>query len=281
MMNRLAKQYPDRRPGIAGRSTRSPGRWQSACTSDGFSVSTSASGPDRRREADARERRRRPPGLTPGAIVVVAHRDALQLARDRRACRARRVLEELARDALGRDASTTRSCWRRPAARAAPRGRSSWPARCPGPVDAVIVLGDLAGGASASRSSCRGQTIRWWRRRSCATRSPPRSPQQARAVAGGVEPGGQFAHLAFPFTATEQGPFGAEGQPAVLLSVSGERAPAADEPVSAARIAAMGRTVLQAVNALDGRHRFPGRRPICCSTARSSRPGRSGCSCSC
>ena len=41
--------------------------------------------------------------------------------------------------------------------------------------------------------------------------------------------GGQFAHLAFPLTATEQGPFGAEGQPAVLLSVSGERAPAADE----------------------------------------------------
>jgi hypothetical protein len=57
--------------------------------------------------------------------------------------------------------------------------------------------------------------------------------------------------------ASEQGPFGLGGEPAVLLSVSGERGPSSDEPTSLAHVAAMGRTVLQAVNALDSGPRVP------------------------
>ena len=43
--------------------------------------------------------------------------------------------------------------------------------------------------------------------------------------------GGQFAHLAFPFTLGQQAPFGAQGIPAVEISLSGEQGPAADAPV--------------------------------------------------
>jgi hypothetical protein len=76
---------------------------------------------------------------------------------------------------------------------------------------------------------------------------------------GTVSPsiGGQFAHLAFPFTATEQGPFGAEGEPAVLMSLSGDRAPTAHEPTSPERIAGMGRSALETINALDAGPNVP------------------------
>ena len=128
----------------------------------------------------------------------------------------------------------------------------------PQPVDAVIVLGDLAG-----RDVRQPVVVPW---SNDPVVAPPQLrntvatalSQQARLSPGASSLGGQFAHLAFPFTATEQAPFGAQGQSAVLLSVSGERAPAADEPVSATRIASMGRTALQTVNALDGSRSVPG-----------------------
>jgi hypothetical protein len=57
--------------------------------------------------------------------------------------------------------------------------------------------------------------------------------------------------------ASEQAPFGAHREPAVLVSVSGERPPAPNEPTSLARIGSLGRTVLQAVNALGGGPQAP------------------------
>ena len=76
-----------------------------------------------------------------------------------------------------------------------------------------------------------------------ASQAAPRSA--ATSVAG------QLAHLAFPFTLSEQGPFGARGIPAVTLSLSGDAAPAAGEPTSADQMTAMGRSVLLTINALD------------------------------
>jgi hypothetical protein len=61
----------------------------------------------------------------------------------------------------------------------------------------------------------------------------------------------QWTRLAFPGTLGEQGPLVAAGLPAVLVSASGERAPAADARVSGARIEELGRASLRALLALD------------------------------
>jgi hypothetical protein len=81
---------------------------------------------------------------------------------------------------------------------------------------------------------------------------------QARLPAGSTGLVGQLGHLAFPMAASEQGPFGISGESAVLVSVSGERGPSANEPTSPAQVSRMGRTVLQAVNALDSGPPVPG-----------------------
>jgi hypothetical protein len=119
------------------------------------------------------------------------------------------------------------------------------------PVDAAVVLGNLGG------TAVRQPVVVPW------SNSQQVAPPELRNTIGamlttqaGLQPGstgliGQLAHLAFPMVATGQGPFGGAGVPAVLLSLSGERPPAANEPTTQARITAMGRTVLQTVSALD------------------------------
>jgi hypothetical protein len=52
--------------------------------------------------------------------------------------------------------------------------------------------------------------------------------------------------------ASGQAPFDSRGYPAVLVSLSGEQLPSSGERTSPGQIAAVGRAVLQAVNALDG-----------------------------
>jgi hypothetical protein len=74
---------------------------------------------------------------------------------------------------------------------------------------------------------------------------------QAGIGAGSTGIFGQFVHLAWPLTITEQGAFGKAGYSAVLLSASGERGPVAGEPVTEAQISALGRTVLGTITALD------------------------------
>jgi hypothetical protein len=75
---------------------------------------------------------------------------------------------------------------------------------------------------------------------------------QTALTAGFTTLGGQFAHLAFPFTLGQQAPFGADGMPAVELSLSGERGPASDATVGGAeQMTQIGRAVLQTVSALD------------------------------
>ena len=69
--------------------------------------------------------------------------------------------------------------------------------------------------------------------------------------AGGPRALGQWIRRALPITVSAQGPIGGEGLPAVLLSESGERGPAADEPVLDDRLEVFGKTALDAVGALD------------------------------
>jgi hypothetical protein len=61
----------------------------------------------------------------------------------------------------------------------------------------------------------------------------------------------QWLRMAVPVTISEQGPFVRAGQPAVLLSASGERPPAAGARVSEARMNRFGRAALRVLYALD------------------------------
>jgi hypothetical protein len=255
-MTRLAAQYPNRRPGSSGDRAiaRQVGKRLSG---DGFFVShnvfAAQTAYGRRTLENVVGVR---PGLTPGSVVVVAHRDALQPP-GRADASGTGVLEELANALAGEThhrtivlASTSGSSG---ASGAIQLARS-----LPQPVDAVLVLGDLAG------ARVRQPVVVPWSNDPVVASPQLRNTlattlsQQAQLSPGASSLGGQFAHLAFPFTATEQGPFGARGQSAVLLSVSGDRPPAADEPVSSARITSMGRTALQTINALDGGPSVPG-----------------------
>jgi hypothetical protein len=196
------------------------------------------------------------PGMKSGSIVVVAHRDALgspSLA----SLSGTATLMELARDLEGETlnrtvvlASTTGSQGTAGAIRLA--------ASLPGPIDAVIDLGDLA-----SARPSEPIVLPWSTRQVVA---PPvlrntlaaALSSQTSLSAGATGLGGQFAHLAFPFTLGEQAPFGAQGMPAVELSLSGERGPDQDAPVAGpTALNAVGRAVLQTISALDGGDTVP------------------------
>jgi hypothetical protein len=85
---------------------------------------------------------------------------------------------------------------------------------------------------------------------------------QASLSVQGTGVAGQFAHLAFPFTVSEQGPFGARGIPAVLLSLSGERGPAPASPVgNQGLVTSVGRAVLETISALDSGPTVPAATP--------------------
>ena len=93
----------------------------------------------------------------------------------------------------------------------------------------------------------------------CATRSPRRSRSRPGCRRDAASSAASSPHLAFPFTATEQGPFGADGRAgraAVGLRRPGARRRRAHQRQS--RIAGMGRSALQTVNALDADRTVPG-----------------------
>ncbi len=121
------------------------------------------------------------------------------------------------------------------------------------PVDAVIVLGDLAGarhhnpvvvtwsGSDVLAPPMLRNTLAQYVRQEAGIRTP----QTGLA--------GQFVRLAFPFSLTEQSPFIESGLPAVLLSVDGDRltpAHARFVPSTSSQVADLGSAVLQTVNAL-------------------------------
>jgi hypothetical protein len=120
------------------------------------------------------------------------------------------------------------------------------------PIDAVLVLGDLAAahpsepvvvpfsGSETVAPPTLALTVARYLR------------AQTGITAGGVNFGAQLAHLAIPLTLTEQGPFAARGMPAVLVSLAGSRLTSPGEPVAAARPAEAYAAILQTVDALDG-----------------------------
>ena len=249
-MTSLASEYPERRPGSAGDdalATEVANDFQS----DGYTVSTdtfAARTADGSRTLENVVAVR--PGLTTGSIVVIAHRDALSAPAIAELSGTATLLE-LAHDLAGQTlhrsvvlASTSGS--------AGTAGAMRLAATLSGPIDAVLVLGDLAS------THIHGPFVVPWSYGQDVAPPTLRNTLSAALVAqtgmraGGTSVAGQFAHLALPLTVAEQGPFGAHGVPAVLVSLSGERGPDPNLPIdSAAPITGMGRTVLEAVSALD------------------------------
>jgi hypothetical protein len=249
-MTKLSRQYPDRAPGTAGdydvadEVFHDLKNYGFEPTTDTFRART-ANG-ERTLENVVGDR----PGMESGSIVVVAHRDA-SAPKSTASLSGTATLIELARDLEGETlhrtvvlASTSGSQGTAGAIRLAQT--------LGGPIDAVIVLGDVAS------AHLRQPVVVPWSQGQQVAPTQLRNTiaaalnQQAGIGSRGTSLFGQFAHLAFPLTLTEQGPFGARGVPAVLLSLSGERGPAGDAPISGVnQLTSVGQAVLSAVTALN------------------------------
>jgi len=190
------------------------------------------------------------PGSTSAApILIVAHRDAA--ARGSAAeLSGTAALLELARVFAARET-------RRAIVLAFTSGGSGGDAGAArlsaeqGSFDAAIVLGDLAGTPSR-----RPFVVPFSDGYGSGPLQLQRTVSNAITHEAGTDPGapsalGQLAHLIFPFATGEQGVLDQRGVPAVLVQVSSERGPSSHEPVSSARLQAFGRSVLDAVDALD------------------------------
>jgi Peptidase family M28 len=247
----LAGQYPQRRPGATGDNDLAQLVARSL-SGHGFSVSTDtfdASTVDGTRTLQTVIGQRA--GQTNGTIVVVSHRDAAgspataDLSGTAVMLELGRILQGESLEHSVELVSVSGS--------AGSAGTSHLAQQLAGqPVDAVIDLGDLA-----AAHPTQPVVVPWG---SNGTVAPPALRNTlatalrsaAGASAGGNSVGAQLARLAFPMTISDQGPFASHGIAAVQLSTSGERGPAANEPISVARVTAFGSAALVAVNALDG-----------------------------
>jgi hypothetical protein len=247
----LASRHPRRRPGdVQDEALAREIAATFRSISDGFSVSSSRAlgetidGERRLTTVIARQA-----GAPGGGLVVVAHRDAA--GRGARAeLSGTAAMLELARVVSGQ--------LRRSITFASTSGGSGGAAgagelaeRLAGRTDAVLVLGDLAG-ARLDRPLVTG----WSNEARFAPLQLRRTVEAAVRAEAGTDPGRtrastQWARLAFPFTVGEQGPLVDAGLPAVLLSVSGEHGPGADDELAAGRMQAFGRAALRTIQALD------------------------------
>jgi hypothetical protein len=192
------------------------------------------------------------PGLSNRRIVVLADRDSAD-APGLAQLSGTAALLELARVFRARDLRKTLVLVSTSGATTGSAGAAAWAqaAARGAPVDAVLVLGDVAG------TEVRKPWVVPWPADGSA---PPlrlqRTAEAAVALelgqpAGGARASGQWARRALPVTVSSQGVVGAAGLPAVLLSTTGERGPRAGEPVSRARLQAWGRATLRALSAVD------------------------------
>lgn len=198
-------------------------------------------------------------GAAQGSIVVVASRDLT--GSPGAALSGTAVLLELARDLSG---ETTRHplILVSSSGSAGAAGAAHLAARLPGPIDAVLVLGDLA----AARP--RGPVVLPFSDRAAFAPGMLRDTVGAALTSqAGVAPGGisfvpQLAHLALPISLTEEAPFNARGEPAVELSLSGQHAPRPREALGgASRLGGMGQAVLESIDALDAAGPVPAPAP--------------------
>jgi len=253
----LAAEFPDRRPGGTGDQKLATRVEQTleglgGTAGGGFQVRTrhfeaQTIGGERTLETVTAQR----PGSSGSTpIVILAHRDAAARGSEGELS-GTAALIELARVFAARETQRPIILVSTSGGSGGDGGAADFAAHQPGPFDAAIVLGDVAGA-----SERKPFVVPY----SDGFGSAPELLQ--RTLAGAIvqdvggDPGapstfGQLAHLAFPFAVGEQGALNAGGLPAVLVQVSGESGPSPNEGVSAERLEGLGRAVLSAVDALD------------------------------
>jgi hypothetical protein len=253
----LATAYPERRPGSTGEEQLAARiahdlEGLGGTAGGGFSVQTHRfSGQTIDGERTLRTVVAERPGSTSATpIVILAHRDAA--ARGSQAeLSGTAALIELARVFAARETRRTIILVSTSGGSGGAAGAAAFAAGLQGPVDAAIVLGDLAGTHTA-----RPFVVPFSSGYGSAPLQLQRTLADAVTRETGTNPGapsvvGQLSHLTFPLTVGEQGPLDAAGIPAVLMQVSGERGPSPREPVSLERLEGSGRAVLSTVDALD------------------------------
>jgi hypothetical protein len=263
-LRELARSFPDRRPGSPGDEALA-GRVAAFLDKRGFAVDRS------RREAETIDGKLPletvvgvRTGLSSRRIVVVAHRDAaepgsvaelsataalLELAR---VFRVRCDEDESSERACGRELRRTLVLVSTSGGSGGAGGARNWAQQVgESPVDAVLVLGDLA-----------GEEMRkpWVIGFSNGDGRPPLALQRTVEAAvrreAGSDPGGprasaQLIRRAFPLSPGEQAELAAAGLPAIGISASGERGPRARAPVVERRMVKFGRATLRAITAID------------------------------
>jgi hypothetical protein len=190
-------------------------------------------------------------GLSSRSIVVIANRDSAA-SPGLGDLSATAALLELARDVRARELRKTLVLVSTSGGSTGYAGLRAWAKTVdPSQVDAVILLGDVAG------SSVRRPWVVGWPSSSGAVPlALQRTVENAlrrevASQAGGARAFGQWMRRAVPATLSGQGPLGAAGFPAVAVAVSGERGPEPDGGVSRPRLQRFGRGVLRAVLAVD------------------------------
>jgi hypothetical protein len=192
----------------------------------------------------------RPGSTNESAILIVAHRDsAVPGAAGEMSATA--ALLELARVFAARETKRTIILASTSGGSGGDAGAAALPSALHVPLDAAVVLGDLA-----SAHAHRPLVIPFSNGVGSAPAQLERTVDDTITHETGINPGGlsaagQLVHLAFPLAAGEQGPLNARGVPAVLVQASGEHGPSPHEAVSEERLSGLGRGVLSAVDALD------------------------------
>lgn len=250
----LARRFGDRRPGSSG----DLGLADRVATTLGAKVpgtGRSAFEVTRTRTRDGTTELETVTGVRAGIssrrIVVLAHRDAI--GRPGRAeLSGTAALLELARVFRSRELRKTLVLVSTSGATTGFAGARAWARSAAGdPVDAVLVLGDLAGVRVR-----KPWVVPWSTGPAPAPLALQRTVEAAVRAEVGGSPGGarasaQWIRRAVPFTVSGQGVVDAAGLPAVQLGVAGERGPGPEEPVRRGRLEEFGRATLRAVTAID------------------------------
>jgi len=195
----------------------------------------------------------RPGSTAESPIVILAHRDSAQNGSPAQLS-GTAALIELARVFASRETKRTIVLVSTSGGSGGDAGAAQFAAAqtASGPVDAAIVLGDVASTGTSSPV-----VVPYSDGYGSAPDELQRTVDTAIEREAGIAPGapstvGQLAHLVFGLASGEQGVLLARGVPAVSVQVSGVRGPSAGAGLSEARMEGIGKAILSAVDALDG-----------------------------
>jgi hypothetical protein len=257
-LDSLAAEFPNRRPGsradenLAARVAHTL-EALGGSAGGGFTVRTrrfSAQTIDGERTLTTVTAQR--PGSTElSPIVILAHRDSAARGGAAAELSGTAALLELARVFAARETKRTIVLVSTSGGTGGDAGAADFAAHAQTPLDAAIVLGDLAGAHERKPFVVPFSDGFGTAPLQLQSTVADAITQETGSASGAPSTLGQLAHLIFPFTVGEQGSLNRSGLPAVLVQVSGERGPSASDAVSRERLEGFGRAVLSAVDALD------------------------------